>query len=78
MTHYTSHLWTQTIIYIESEKNILFEAKSANIIYIKVLWNGYIHVNSPAWADENKLKSEKVHFSKEMREINSRRIIFNL
>ena len=35
-------------------------------------------VNSLAWADENKLKCEKVRFHSEMGEINSTWIIFNL
>ena len=38
----------------------------------------YIHVNSPAWADENELKCEKGRFYSEMNEINSRWVIFNL
>ena len=37
-----------------------------------------MHVNSPAWADENQLKGEKVRFFSEMNDINSRWVIFNL
>ena len=37
-----------------------------------------MHVNSQAWAEENKLKYEKVSFLLEMSEINSRWVIFNL
>ena len=35
-----------------------------------------MYVNSPAWADENQLKDEKVRFLSEMSEINSRCVIF--
>ena len=37
-----------------------------------------MHVNSPAWADENQLKWEKVRFLSKMSEINSWWVIFNL
>ena len=37
-----------------------------------------MHVNSPAWADENQLKCEKVLLFSDMSEINSRWVIFNL
>ena len=30
----------------------------------------HMHVNSPAWADENQLKCERVRFFKEVGEIN--------
>ena len=37
----------------------------------------YVHVNSPAWANENQLKCEKVRFFSKMSEMNSRWVIFN-
>ena len=38
----------------------------------------YVYANSPASADENQLKCEKVRFLSEMSEINTRLVIFNL
>ena len=37
-----------------------------------------MHVNWPAWADDNQLKWEKVRFFLEMNEISSRWIIFSI
>ena len=38
----------------------------------------YIHVNSPAWADENQIKCEKVRFLSEMSKVKWRLVFFNL
>ena len=46
------------------------------IFYFK--YKFYMHVNSPASADENQLKCEKVRFRSEMSEINSRLVTFDL
>ena len=38
----------------------------------------YIHVKSPAWADENPFKCKKVYFHSDMSEFNTRSVVFNL